>query len=138
MCVPLDALRMAGRQGTCRPYVPVPGKKRPGHDPGIAGRGGCLRRSGGGRDVLRAERLPVNSASRNEGVFGHSWALGLARQTVGGIVPVHGAAASNAAAARSTAASCRRRPTIWRPTGRPPLVKPQGTEITGRPATVMA
>ena len=57
--------------------------------------------------------------------------------TVGGILSAHGAAASNAAAARSTAASCRRRPTIWSPTGRPLRVKPQGTEMTGSPVTVM-
>ena len=40
-------------------------------------------------------------------------------------------------AARSTIASWRRRPTIWSPTGRPLLVNPHGTEMTGRPVTVM-
>ena len=33
--------------------------------------------------------------------------------------------------------SCRRRPTIWSPTGRPLFVKPHGTEMTGSPVTVM-
>jgi hypothetical protein len=57
--------------------------------------------------------------------------------TTGGILAAQGAAASKAAAARSTIASCRRRPTIWSLTGRPLLVKPHGTEMTGRPVTVM-
>ena len=56
---------------------------------------------------------------------------------VGGILSAQGAAASNAAAARSTAASWRRRPTICRPTGSPLRVKPHGTEIAGRPVSVM-
>ena len=63
-------------------------------------------------------------------------ALGAAHQddtagTTGGIRSAQGAAASKAAAARSTAASWCRRPTICRPTGSPLLVKPHGTEMTG-------
>ena len=54
-----------------------------------------------------------------------------------GIRSAQGAARSNAAAARRTAASCRRRPTIWSPTGRPLRVKPHGTEMAGRPVNVM-
>src|SRR5688572_28333109 len=49
-----------------------------------------------------------------------------------------GWAASNAAAARSTPASSRQRPTICRPTGKPDFVKPQGTEMAGTPTTVKA
>jgi len=56
----------------------------------------------------------------------------------GGRRSAHGAAASNAAAARSTLASSRQRPTIWSPTGSPSRVKPQGTEMAGRPTTVNA
>ena len=41
--------------------------------------------------------------------------------------------ASNAAAARSTVASARRRPTICKPTGTPSAVTPHGTEIAGCP-----
>ena len=55
----------------------------------------------------------------------------------GGILSAQGAAVSNAAAARSTAASWRRRPTIWSPTGSPLRVNPHGTEIAGRPVSVM-
>jgi len=57
--------------------------------------------------------------------------------TAGGILLAQGAAASKAAAARSTAASWCRRPTIWRPTGNPLRVNPQGTEMAGRPVRVM-
>jgi hypothetical protein len=57
--------------------------------------------------------------------------------TTGGILSAQGAAASKAAAARSTIASCRRRPTIWSPTGSPLFVKPHGTEMTGSAVTVM-
>jgi DNA-binding transcriptional LysR family regulator len=53
--------------------------------------------------------------------------------STGGRRCAHGRAASKAAAARSTIASWRRRPTIWSPTGRPSLVKPAGTEIAGSP-----
>jgi hypothetical protein len=48
-----------------------------------------------------------------------------------------GATASKAATAQRTIASCRRRPTIWSLTGKPLLMKPHGTEMTGRPVTVM-
>ncbi len=58
--------------------------------------------------------------------------------TMGGILSVHGAATSKAAAALNTAASWWRRPTIWSPTGSPLGVNPQGTEIAGRPVSVMA
>src|SRR5439155_14177330 len=50
----------------------------------------------------------------------------------------HDAAASNAAAARSTAVSWRRRPTIWSPTGSPAAVNPQGTEMAGSPVSEIA
>ena len=53
----------------------------------------------------------------------------------GGLRSAHGCAASNAAAARSTAASPRRLPTICRPTGRPSRVNPHGIEIAGSPST---
>ena len=44
-----------------------------------------------------------------------------------------GWAASKAAAARRTAPSSLRRPTIWRPTGKPSAVRPQGTVQAGWP-----
>src|SRR4029450_12720053 len=43
----------------------------------------------------------------------------------------HGQTASNAADICSTPRSSNRRPTICRPTGRPSLVKPQGTDAAG-------
>ncbi len=49
----------------------------------------------------------------------------------------NGVAASKAAAARRTAASAWRRPTICIPTGSPAAVKPQGIEIAGRPVMLM-
>ena len=61
--------------------------------------------------------------------------------TTGGILSAQGAAASKAAAARNTIASCRRRPTIWSPTGMPLLVL-TGLKFVledfraGRPATL--
>ena len=51
----------------------------------------------------------------------------------GGRRPPHGCAASNAADARSTVRSAKRRPTICRPTGRPAGVNPAGTEAAGWP-----
>src|SRR5262249_57896694 len=45
----------------------------------------------------------------------------------------HGCAASNAAEARSTVTSSKRRPTICRPIGKPAFVKPQGTVAAGCP-----
>ena len=56
----------------------------------------------------------------------------------GGRRSAQGCAASKAAAARSTPASSRQRPTICNPTGSPDFVKPAGTEIAGRPTTVKA
>ena len=57
------------------------------------------------------------------------------RSTTGGIASDQGWAASKLAAARNTVASPRRLPTIWRPTGKPLLVKPHGIEIAGNPST---
>src|SRR2546429_2174606 len=54
-------------------------------------------------------------------------------QPTGGRRWAHGWASSNAAAARSTSASACQRPAIWRPTGRPSAVKPQGTFAAGYP-----
>ena len=45
----------------------------------------------------------------------------------------HGAACSNAAAARRTSASAWRRPAIWSPIGSPSAEKPHGTVIAGCP-----
>ena len=59
-----------------------------------------------------------------------------ARQSSGGRCSAHGQAASNAAAAPSTARSARRRPTICRPTGRPAAVNPHGTVAAGCPVTL--
>src|SRR5438309_1946414 len=59
-------------------------------------------------------------------------------QASGGRRPAHGRAASSAAAARRTAASPQRRPTICSPTGSPSAVQPAGTEIAGSPVTVIA
>ena len=58
--------------------------------------------------------------------------------SIGGRRMLHGCAASSAAAAVSTAASCRRRPTICRPTGRPARVNPHGMEMAGRPRSEKA
>jgi hypothetical protein len=89
---------------------------------GDKGRAVTRREERGPRGAMTENRLHVISA--------HA-------VTTGGILSAQGAAASKAAAARSTIASCRRRPTIWSPTGRPLLVKPHGTEMTGRLVTVM-
>src|SRR5262245_44667136 len=47
--------------------------------------------------------------------------------------PAHGRSASNVAAARSTSASSKRRPTICRPTGSPLAVQPAGMDTAGCP-----
>src|SRR5262249_61638859 len=51
----------------------------------------------------------------------------------GGRTWAHGWAASKAALARRQRASWWRLATIWRPTGRPSEVKPQGTVAAGQP-----
>jgi hypothetical protein len=64
------------------------------------------------------------------------WAPGLREtraQPTGGRRAAHGRACSNAAEAWSTVRSAKRRPTIWRPTGRPSGVKPAGTDAAGWP-----
>jgi len=55
------------------------------------------------------------------------------RASMGGHLSFHGAAASYAAAARSTVASSRCRPTICSPIGSPSFVSPAGTVAAGCP-----
>ena len=50
-----------------------------------------------------------------------------------GLASCQGHICSNAAEARSTPASSKRRPTIWSPTGKPDLVNPHGMDAAGLP-----
>src|SRR5260370_41296320 len=51
-----------------------------------------------------------------------------------GCLPCHSVACSYACAIARTVDSANGAPTIWRPIGRPEVVKPQGTEIAGSPS----
>src|SRR5262249_12865368 len=86
------------------------------------------------RELLqRSSGRHVDAAIRT-----HRLLLQLRRVTIGGTCGAQGWAASNAAAARSTAASPRLLPTICRPTGSPPFVNPHGIEMAGSPRTEKA
>jgi hypothetical protein len=79
----------------------------------------------------RCKSRPWRAASRHgqcvEGCYSPICA------SMGGHLSFHGAAASYAAAARSTVTSSRCRPTICSPIGRPSLVNPAGTVAAGCP-----
>src|SRR6266545_724688 len=81
-----------------------------------------LRRLGREQPDLALRRARLRQAHRG---------LTPKAQSSGGRLSAHGRTASNAADICSTPRSSNRRPTICRPTGRPSLVKPQGTDAAG-------
>src|SRR5689334_3235523 len=79
------------------------------------------------REGNRRDRPPLRVAPRGGA------ALGSRPGHRAGLCALHGRAASNAAAAASTARSAWRRPTICSPTGSPSVVSPAGTDAAGWP-----
>ena len=132
----LQRLRMQGHRGAGGRAGPA-GEDRLAEEEGAGGRDGVRQDDQGGREVVSRTRTHGGATIRGacgSRLGSRLYALGSPQAPhTAGRRPPHGAAASKAAAARSTVASASRLPTICSPTGNPAGVKPQGTVAAGCP-----